>query len=120
MTNKLPTLVHSSDPEIYVPADVDIDDLSFLGDLKDRYLAVRQAVTRTHESVREMWGTIFEFSIACLKKENSDAFKRLCDLHDVTARTSSSQFSRAVKIAIGMPPIAAAMGRTALRGAETG
>lgn len=103
MGNKLPILTHAPDQEIYVPAAVDISDLSSLGDLKDRYLAVREAISRTHGSVRDMWGTIFEFSIACLKKENSDTFKRLCELHDVTARKSSSQFNRAVKIAIGTP-----------------
>ena len=103
MTDNFPTLTHASDPDIYVPADIEISDLSFLGDLKDRYLAVREAISHTHESVRDMWGAIFEFSIVCLKKENSDAFKRLCELHGVTAKASSSKFNRAVKIAIGMP-----------------
>ena len=103
MSTKTLTQTHAADREIFIPSGVDISDVKLPGDLHAPYIAVREAISRTHNSVREMWGAVFEFAVTCRKEENEDAFKQVRDHHNVTTKKSSSQFNPAVKIAIGTP-----------------
>ncbi|MBT4703655.1 MAG: hypothetical protein HOB79_21490 [Rhodospirillaceae bacterium] len=54
MTNKDLTVTHAADGEIFIPSSVDSAEFSLPGDLHAPYIAVRDAVSRTHDSVREM------------------------------------------------------------------
>jgi hypothetical protein len=103
MTGNNDPMVHAQDKDIFVPASIVSSQVKLPGPLQDPYLNVRASISRTHESVREMWGAVFEFAVECRKHENQDAVKQICDRHAVIAKPTSSSFNPAVKIAIGSP-----------------
>ena len=94
---------YDEDDRIFVPPIVELVDFQLPGKLSASYADVREAVRKTHESVYEMWGAVFEFAIVC--KENEDDLNRFCEQQGIGARDKTSEFTRAVKIAISTPAI---------------
>lgn len=89
--------------DVYLPADADTANVKLPKKLQPSYRAVRNAVEGVHTSVRRLWSEIYAFGIECLKDENADALKQICDAHDVTAKANTSPFIRPTKIATGVP-----------------
>lgn len=101
MATTIRTVSHE-DNAGFVPAVVDTD-IKPPGKLGVPYKAVRDAVKKTHASVRELWGAVYAFGLECRKDENAAAFKKVCSSHDIVAKKGSSPFTQAVKLAIGKP-----------------
>jgi hypothetical protein len=95
-------IVSNEDDAGFLPA-VAPDGITLPGKLGEPYQAVRNAAKSTHDSVRALWGAVYEFSITCIRDENRAAFETGCQDNSITARKGTSRFNRAVKLAIGKP-----------------
>ena len=89
--------------DVYLPAETDTAEVKLPKKLQPSYQNVRKAVDGVHTSVRRLWAEVYAFGIECLKDENQDALKQICDAHDVTAKANTSPFIRPAKIATGIP-----------------
>ncbi|MGB0683712.1 MAG: hypothetical protein ACPGOV_13445 [Magnetovibrionaceae bacterium] len=89
--------------DVFLPANADTADVKLPKNLQPPYRAVREAVDGVHTSVRRLWAEVYAFGIECLKDENANALKQVCDAHNVTAKANTSPFIRPTKIATGVP-----------------